>query len=364
MKAFPMMIAGILLSLNTSAQLPKLLDEAIQKHTQNGEPGIALRIEKDGKVLYSSGHGLADTKTRAPITPNTNFRMASVSKQFTAMAILLLEQDGKISMDDPLSKFFPEIPVRVSGKIKLRHLLNHSSGIIDYESLMSDTIKEQLSDEDVLNMVKTQDSTYFEPGTRFRYSNSAYCLMTLIIEKVSGNIFPDFIKERIFQPLEMKSSMIYRADAEIDQRAMGYARDNRGRIQPSDQSLTSATKGDGGVYTSLNDYAKWIDGLRNNKLINFHKAMEKLKFPITEVPGSSYTAGWFVKSNSPDTFFHSGSTCGFSTFSIQVPSGNLSIVYFSNVAGNEQPFIDIVQILEQNGLTDLSEVMKLHALTR
>jgi len=364
MKVLLLLTAAILLSFNSSAQLPKLLDEVLRKHVQSGEPGIALRIEKNGKILYNTGFGLADTKTRAAVTPNTNFRMASVSKQFTAMAILLLVQDGKLSLDDQLCTFFPEIPSRASKKIRLRHLLSHSSGIIDYESLMADTIKEQLSDLDVLNMVKTQDSTYFEPGTRFRYSNSAYCLMTLIIEKVSGKSFPDFVNTRIFQPLGMKNSIIYRADAQIKNKAMGYARDKSIKIMPSDQSLTSATKGDGGVYTSLNDYAKWINGLLSNKLIDFKVVTDKLNFPIAEVPGSSYQAGWFVLNDTPPIMFHSGSTCGFSTFSLQVPEEKLSIVYFSNLAGNEQPFSDILKTLSQNGLTDLQRTMDLHALTR
>lgn len=364
MKHLPVMIAAILLTFNASAQLTRDLDKVFKKHVIIGEPGIALRIEMDGKILYNNGFGLLETKNGTKITPGTNFRMASISKQFTAMGILLLEQDGKLSTKDRLIKYFPEIPGPVSEKVTLEHLLSHSSGIIDYEALMSDSIQGQLSDQDVLDMIKTQDSTYFEPGTRFRYSNSAYCLMSLLIEKVSGKTFPEFIRERIFVPLKMNNSVVYQANAQITNRAMGYSRNNSGGIIPSDQSLTSATKGDGGVYTSLNDYARWIDGLQNHKLINFPKSTQKLKFPIAESPGSFYNAGWFVKSLSPDTLFHSGSTCGFSTFSIQVPSQKLSIVYFSNIAGNEQPFVEILYALSRNGMGDFSGVMSLHALTR
>lgn len=364
MKAFPAMVFGILLSVSASAQLAGRLDAVIKKHVKAGGPGIALRIETAGQTIYNKGFGAANTESQTPITPETNFRMASVSKQFTAMALLLLEKDGKLSLEDPLTKYLPEIPSPVGEKVLLRHLLTHSSGLIDYEALMDDSITEQLLDQDILTILQKQDSTYFEPGTRFRYSNSAYCLMTLIIERVSNQKYPAFIETKIFKPLGMTASRVYEKSAQIPKRAMGYATNKSGSIVFSDQSLTSATKGDGGVYTSLTDYAKWSAALRNNTLIDLPAVLKRLNFRIAEVPDSYYNAGWFLENSDKTTFFHSGSTCGFSTFSIQIPEQQVSVVYFSNLAGNEQPFREIMEILAETKVIKPETIMTLHSLTR
>ncbi|HEY1024550.1 MAG TPA: serine hydrolase domain-containing protein [Sphingobacteriaceae bacterium] len=364
MKAFVIMILGTLLSVSATAQLTEKLDDIINKNVKAGGPGIALHIETGGKTIYNNGFGLANTETTTPITPATNFRMASVSKQFTAMAILLLEKDGKLSLEDQLAKYLPEIPSPVGEKVLLRHLLTHSSGLIDYEALMDENIKQQLLDADILKILEKQDTTYFEPGSRFRYSNSAYCLMTLIVERVSGQNYPAFIEQRIFKPLNMASSRVYQTNAQIPNRAMGYATDKNGKVYFSDQSLTSATKGDGGVYTSLTDYAKWSAALRNNTLINLSAVSKRLNYEIAELPDSYYNAGWFLDDSDKTTFFHSGSTCGFSTFSIQIPEQQVSIVYFSNLANNEKPFRDIMDILAEMKIVKPGRIMSLHTLTR
>lgn len=364
MRAFLQMIVCILAGLPSFAQLSRDLDRAMEELVVPGQPGLAVRIQSGGRVLYNRGFGLADPVTGTAITPQTNFRMASVTKQFTAMAVLLLEKDGKLSREDLLSQYFPEIPGRVADRVRIRHLLTHSSGLMDYESLMPDTLTEQLSDRDVLNLVRTRDSTYFPPGTGFRYSNSAYCLLSLLVERVSGMNYPVFAAERIFKPLGMTNTVIYKAGTGIRNRAMGYARNAQGDLVPSDQSLTSATMGDGGVYTSLDDYSRWIDALRNNLLIDFRGVTDDLRFPISEQPGASYGAGWFLGGPSPGTFFHSGSTCGFTNFVIERPESGLSVVFFSNIAGNEGAFLPVLKLLAGHGLPDLERVMELHALTR
>ena len=226
----------------------------------------------DNKIVYRKGYGLANVETKSLITPETNFRMASVSKQFTAMGILLLEKGGKLSLNDPLTKFFPNFNGKVGQKVQIRHLLTHSSGILDYEAVMNPNQREQLSDADVLTLIKDRDSLYFEPGIQFRYSNSAYCLLALVIEKVSGKPFASFIRQRIFQPLKMNQSVIYEAGKPIANRAMGYRKKDN-RFVFSDQSVTSATKGDGGVYTSLIDYQKWNEALRNSTLLDLKAAL-------------------------------------------------------------------------------------------
>jgi CubicO group peptidase (beta-lactamase class C family) len=326
------------------------------------QPGIALSIQRHDDILYQKAAGLADPNTPLDIT--TNFRMASLSKQFTAMAILLLEKDHQLKLDDPIGHWLPELPATVGQHILIHHLLTHSSGIEDYESLIPDTQTTQVLDKDVLELLSHRDTTYFPPGTRFRYSNSGFCLLALIIERASHQSYADFIKEHIFLPLHMDHSTVYEKDHPIFHRAMGYAKDSTGKTIPRDQSITSATKGDGGIYTSLVDYRKWIRALQQNQLINLPATLKRLRFPIDNTPNTWYAAGWFIRDQSPLILFHSGSTCGFATYVIQIPGDEWCITYFSNLAENQAPFREILKLLEARGMTGLSAAVGLQDLTR
>lgn len=359
-----LIIFCLILAHNSSAQVEKQLDNLLKNSIGAKEPGIALYIETDGKVIYNKAFGIAENDSPKQLKPNTNFRLASVSKQFTAMCILLLEEDKKLSIEDPISSYFPELPKSVSEKISIRHLITHSSGIIDYEEVMNNSIDKPLLDIDVLNILSKQEKTYFKPGNEFRYSNSAYALLALIVERVSGQSFANFMKARIFKPLKMKNSMVYEANSQIPKRSFGFARDKNENIYPNDQSLTSAIQGDGGVYTSLDEYKKWTHALWNNKLIDLPKVLKRLNSPIKEVTNSYYGPGWFYFENANPALFHSGSTCGFSTYSINIPSQKTSIVYFSNIAGNSEPFKKILEILKSEGIENPADVFTLHQLTR
>ncbi|SDL68600.1 CubicO group peptidase, beta-lactamase class C family [Daejeonella rubra] len=355
---------SIMISHTAFAQLEKRLDSVINSSIQQGEPGLALYVEANGKTIYNKGFGMADTENKKTIGPNTNFRLASVSKQFTAMCVLLLEQDKKLSFEDPISRYLPELPQNIGNKVLIRHLITHTSGIIDYEEVMDNTISTPLLDIDVLNILKTQEKTYSIPGTEFRYSNSAYALMALIVERVSGQTFPQYMKERIFKPLKMKRSLVYEATAAIPNRSLGFARDKNMKLYANDQSTTSAIKGDGGVYTSLDDYKKWTHSLWKGTLLDLPSVLKRLNFSIKEVTGSYYGPGWFYFDKGNPALFHSGSTCGFSTYSVNIPGQKTSIVYFSNIAGNSEPFKKILEVLSTEGINSPSEVFSLHQLTR
>ncbi|MBM3402217.1 MAG: beta-lactamase family protein [Bacteroidetes bacterium] len=363
MKSF---IIILLMLINHAAysQLEKRMDSLIRQSTQPNQPGIALSIESNGKIIYNKGFGIVDAVSKKNIDAKTNFRLASVSKQFTAMCILLLEKDQKLSLEDPISKFFPELPSNLSQKILVRHLITHTSGIIDYEEVMDNSIDKQLLDLDVLNILKTQNKTYFNPGSQFRYSNSAYALLAIMVERTSGKSFPEFMKERIFKPLKMNNSLVYEFKTKIPNRSMGFARDENHKLYLNDQSSTSAVQGDGGVYCSINDYKKWTHGIWNNSLINMSAILSRVNIPIKEVTGSYYGPGWFYFDKGTPALFHSGSTCGFSTYAINIPSRKISIVYFSNIAGNSEPFKKILNILKDDGISSPAEVFSLHQLTR
>ncbi|MBD2754836.1 serine hydrolase domain-containing protein [Spirosoma validum] len=358
------LMAGLLfLSTSAVAQLAERLDSLMQVTTSSNQPGAALLVIAGNKRVYQKGYGLANVETKVPITPETNFRMASVSKQFTAMGILLLEKDRKLSLNDPLVKFFPGFTAQVAGKVQIRHLLTHTSGILDYESVMNPNQQKQLLDSDVLTLLKDRDSLYFEPGSQFRYSNSAYCLLALIIERVSDQSFASFIQQRIFMPLKMNQSMVYKAGGLIVNRAMGYRKKENGFVF-SDQSVTSATKGDGGVYTSLVDYQKWNTALRNGTLLDLKAVLARTGQAIPKSSDSFYGAGWFFRQPDNPILFHSGSTCGFNNYVINIPSKQFLLVYFSNKATNKANAISVVKILANAGYPELTDMLTLDDLTQ
>jgi CubicO group peptidase (beta-lactamase class C family) len=366
-------LAVLLLSIHPVLAQPQLTAklDSLFRRQPGDQPGLALSIEKNGRVIYRNETGVADKNTGTMLDSLSNFRMASLTKQFTAMGILLLEKDHRLSFDESIRDWLPELPAGIGNQILIRHLLTHSSGLLDYESLIPPSRMRQVLDIDVLHLLQSQDTTYFTPGTRFRYSNSGFCLLALIIERASHQSYATFIKERIFEPLQMDNSVVYEKDRPIPNRALGYAKNAIGRIVPSDQSITSATKGDGGVYTSLADYSKWIRAVQENTLLRLAPTLQRLRFPLngsrpqfSSAPANSYyAAGWFLTGDSPLILFHPGGTSGFSSFVIQVPGDEWSIVYFSNLADNIAPFKDIISILKETRMGNFSQVLALYELT-
>lgn len=295
-------------------------------HDYDGDvPGAAVLVVRDGKALVHKGYGLADVDARVPVTPATNFRLASVSKQFTATAILLLEHDGRLHLDDPVQRWLPALP---QAHITLRQLLTHTSGLLDYEDLMDPADTRQVHDSDVLQLLSTQDKTYFEPGTSYRYSNSGYALLALIVERASGKRYADFLRERIFQPLGIKDTVAYENGiSTVAHRAFGHS-DENGRWQRTDQSTTSAVLGDGGIYSSIDDLQRWDAALYDDRLLP--QATWKQAFtPYTDTddPTVRYGFGWRVTG---DTLWHSGETMGFRNVIVREPSKKLTVVVLTN----------------------------------
>jgi len=290
-------------------------------------PGMAALIRQNGaEELRVSGRSILPEGPE--VSEQTCFRMASVSKQFTAACIILLKNEGKLSYEDPLDKFFPGFDPAV----RLKHLLTHTSGLYDYEGLIPAGRTEQVSDADVLKWVSGTGATYFVPGSRYRYSNSGFCILSQVVEKVSGQPYAEFLKKRILGPLGMDHSFIYRAGEPMPARALGYALQND-KVTESDQSVTSATKGDGCLYTSLADYRKWMDAIVNNRLFNLEQELKQANYRIKE--DLFYGLGWF--NTGGNELFHTGSTCGFSNVVWLTLDGRNALVYFSNLADHHAP---------------------------
>lgn len=295
-------------------------------------PGAAVMVIKDGTAVLSKGYGLANLDSKIPCTPGSNFRLASVTKQFTAMSILILSERGKLSFDDKMMKFLPEFP-DYGKDITIRQLLTHTSGLPDYEDFMPAGLTIPLSDRDVLHILRQQTKGRFTPGTQFNYSNSGYACLALIVEVASGQTFPAFLKDNLFVPLGMANSVAYVSGlSTVPNRAFGYAKVGE-KFEFSDQSLTSAVLGDGGIYSSLNDLFKWDQALYTDKLVS--KQMLNDAFTIhsktSDFEGSGYGYGWYIgKNKGTQHVWHYGSTCGFRTQITRYPEKKLSIIILTN----------------------------------
>jgi len=310
----------------------------------SGIPGAAVLVIKNGEVVFERGYGVTDLKSLHRIDARTNFRLASDTKQFTAMAIMLLVHDGKLKYDEALTDIFPDFPA-YGRAITVRMLLNHTSGLQDYEDLMPPINPKlpieqvQIQDNAVLDLLKHQNSTKFPPGTKWEYSNSGYVLLGTIVKAISGQPFPEFLRKRIFAPLQMTNTVAYvRGYNDVPNRAFGHTLEN-GTWEQTDQSPTSATLGDGGIYSSLEDLAKWDRALRENALLS-RGEMQAATTPVN-APGvvgpdgapAEYGFGWFLNPyHGHARMWHYGETVGFRSAIQRFTDDHLSIIVLCNRA--------------------------------
>ncbi|MFT3763093.1 MAG: serine hydrolase domain-containing protein [Pseudoxanthomonas sp.] len=328
------------LMAQTTPQQEAAIDKLMSRY-DGRVPGASLLVLKDGRPAVRKSWGYADLQHGVRATPKTNYRLASVSKQFTAATILLLAEDGRLSVDDPVRKWLPTLPPATQD-IRIRHLLSHTSGLIDYEDVMDADQQRQLHDADVLKLLETQDKLYFPPGTDYRYSNSAYCLLSLIAEKASGQPFPALVKSRIFDKLGMDASVVHvEGEDTVANRAYGNSEID-GKWVRTDQSPTSATLGDGGVYSSIDDLAKWDAALYDERLLkasSLHEAFSpKTRTPEPDVPYYGY--GWRING---DALWHSGETIGGRNVILRYPKERLTVILLSN-RNDPEPYRIALQI--------------------
>lgn len=312
-----------------SAQVDALMGQLVQ----GDSPGAAVIVIKDGRVLHKKGYGYANLETKTPITPDTAFDLASVSKQFTAMAVMILAERGKLSFDDPLTKFFPQF-ADYARKITVRHLLNHTSGLPDYMQLFSREAKQgyQPSSKEMLDLLAKQPQPRFAPGDKWEYSNSGYLMLAMIVEKASGKPFPQFVKENIFQPLGMNDSLVYdHTRPAVKNRAISYARLESG-FKNIDYHPLNLVYGDGAVNTSVEELYKWDQALYTEKLVKA-STLKQAFTPgkLNNGTGTGYGFGWGVgKMLGLEHVSHGGGWVGFRTFITRYPSERFTVIVLSN----------------------------------
>jgi CubicO group peptidase (beta-lactamase class C family) len=311
------------------------IDELMRPYT-GAVPGASVLVLRDGLPIFRRAYGLADLEARIAAAPATNYRLASMTKQFTAAAVLLLVENGRLTLDDPIRKWLPSLPAAADA-IRIRHLLTHTSGLIDYEDVMPETTTTQLHDADVLRLLETEDRTYFMPGTQYRYSNSGYALLALIVGRASGSDFATFLRQRIFHPLHMQATVAFEDGiSSVANRAYGYSVEGNA-WKRTDQSSTSAVLGDGGVYSSIDDLAKWDAALYDNRLLR-PESLRSAFSPATKTddPQVQYGFGWRITGES---LWHSGETMGFRNVIVRFPTHRFTVVVLSNRDDPEPYFL-------------------------
>lgn len=319
--------------LSTEKQMS--IDSIFQDWNTLDVPGASLGIIKDGKLIYAKGYGAANLEYDIPNSSKSIFRIASTSKQFTAACIILLSQEGKLSLDDKLSSFFPSFPAYAKS-VTVRHLLNHTSGVRDYLVLAQ---LSGLEDDDyyanktVMKWLKNQEELNFAPGEEFLYSNSGYWLLGQIVAKVSDTSMAAYAKEKIFDPLGMESTHFHDDNSRIvKNRASGYRMNRQGKFSISMTSLEMI--GDGGIFTSIEDLKKWDDAFYESSILN--KAFWKEMTTVGQLNSGEkldYACGLIVgKHKGFQIIEHGGSFVGFRAEMIRFPEEQLSVIVLANRA--------------------------------
>jgi CubicO group peptidase (beta-lactamase class C family) len=322
-------------SWSTAEEAPRVagpVDAVMAEWAKADSPGCAVGVMRDGALVLARGYGQADLERGVPIGPTSVFDIASTSKQFTAAAIVLLAQEGKLSLDDDVRRFVPELP-RYEAPITIRHLLHHTSGLRDYTDLMALTgwqMEDFTTAEQALAMIVRQKELNFPPGAQYLYSNSGFFLLSVIASRAAGRPFPDLARERIFEPLGMASTHFH-SDHRllVKNRAVGYApRDGGWGISMSDWEQV----GDGSVLTTVEDLARWVRNFEDPK-VGGRAMVEELqrKGRLTSGQEIDYAEGLrHATYRGLATVGHSGSWAGYRSNILRFPSEKAAVIVLCN----------------------------------
>lgn len=300
-------------------------------------PGGALGVVKDGKLIYANGYGTADLEHDIKITPSTVFYIGSVSKQFVTFCILLLEEQGKLNLDDPIQKYFPDFPMYES-PLTIRHFIHHTSGVRDYLTLMDlkgRNYLDHITIDEVYELIKRQSTLNFKPGEQYLYSNSCYFMLALIVEKVSGESIRKFATANIFEPLGMRHTEFYDDNTNIiKNKAFSYAKDSTKKIGFDNLIMRFDLVGSGGVYSTIEDLYLWDQNFYHNKLGKGGQAIIK-RIQQDGILNNGKSAGYaFALENGTykglKTVSHSGSLAGYRAQLLRFPEQNFSVIILAN----------------------------------
>lgn len=315
---------------STNGDLAPAMDKEMSAVYQPESPGAAVIVVKNGKVVFRRGYGIANLELNVPVRPEMVFRLCSVTKQFTAAAIMMLVEEGKVSLADDITKYLPNYPT--SGKkITIENLLTHTSGIPDYlNKLWPDRMTENLTPKQVIEVFKNEPLA-FEPGTKADYSNSNYVLLGAIIENVSGKPYRQFIEEQIFKPLGMKHSYYDRPQGIVPNRVSGYLRKDDAYINAAYLNMNQLYAA-GALCSSVDDLALWDAAMDSEKLLkraSWDRMLTPYRLPSGET--SPYASGWAVSQLQGRTVVsHAGGLPGFRAYVLRMPQDHVYVALLSN----------------------------------
>lgn len=308
------------------------IDSLFNSEIKKDEPGAALLVSYKDKMLIGKGYGLQNLETKKPITRETNMRMASVSKQFTALAILSLIDQDKLSLNDTVYAIFPYESFK---NVTIQHLINHTSGIADAESTLFKEWKSSdiAKNKDILEWYAKENRQITEPGEKYQYNNGAYEILPLIVEKISGQEFSKYTKENIFEKAGMTTTNFFNpiSPVEIKEMADCHQRDSLGKWNKVKPHFLNGVLGAGGVYTNIDDYFQYDLALRNKTIFSNSSIHDLIFKPSVKIPNEAeelhYAMGWFISDKSAN---HTGGWFGVNTCVIRDIKNKLTIAIFMN----------------------------------
>lgn len=325
------LIAACQRAENVQATASRKVDALFEALTEGIQPGAAVMVIRDGEIVHQAGYGFANLEKQTPITADSAFRLASVSKQFTAMAIMVLSEDGALSIDDPVSRYLPELAPYVG--VTIRHMITHTSGLPEYYDLI-DTSTGMPTNADALAFLATMAEPAFAPGEQYEYSNPAYDMVAPLVESVSGHDFATFMRQRVFDPAGMHNSSIFdHSEPAIPHRVTGYEPDGEG-FRVNDHDPLNHIVGSGGMYSTLNDFFRWDRVLYGESLVS-RTTIDAAFTPgrLNNGESTDYGFGWRIEDYiGHRRVRHGGSWIGFRTHIARYPDDGLSIVILSNRA--------------------------------
>ena len=364
---------------NPQKEALQKVDELCSELFPEGEPGAAVLILQGDEIIFDKGYGVADINTMAPITGDTFFNIASVSKQFTATGILKLMEEGKLSLEDNVAMYHPEFKADFWKNVKIKHLLSHSSGIPDARRGL--TREQRIHGDDALAMQYFVDLDFqnFKEGEGYEYMNPTFVLCGDIISKVSGMPFTEYMKENVFIPAGMGETLYFdpAIESQIPNMAHGYEYEDvenmpEERTAPAEKNAEPktwyeldygeetffATKPDGGIYTSTHQFVNWEKALRENKVIS-EESRTLAQTPKTDISGSSYSDyqnrpntwygyGWFIEpatDTTKEVIYHTGDNGGFKILAARYPQSDALVLIFANRADWDR--YDVMQKIEE-----------------
>ncbi len=316
---------------NADKQLAAKCDQLMSEQFKAGETGGAALIAKKGQIIYKKAFGMANLELNIPMLADNVFRIGSISKQFTAVAILQLMEQGKLGLQDDITKFIPDYPTH-GHKITIEHLLTHTSGIQSYTGMKEFGTISRLdkTPEELIAFFKNQPME-FAPGTKWNYNNSGYFLLGYIIEKLSGKTYPEYVEENIFKPLGMTNSY-YGSDSKIiKNRAAAYSKNEKGFINAEPLSMTLPYAA-GSLQSTVEDLYKWNQAVQGYKLVK-KESLDKAFTPYVLSDGkkTDYGYGWSIgKIQGSPTIEHGGGIPGFLTMGTYLPNEDVFVAVFSN----------------------------------